>query len=79
MQVLQEDHPALSPELIFSMATQGGAKTLGVSQRLGGLAPGLEAKLLAIDFRGSVSDVYPFLVNTGKAITLDWLEAGNAG
>ena len=77
MQVLQEDHPALSPELIFSMATQGGAKTLGVSQRLGGLAPGLEAKLLAIDFRGSVSDIYPFLVNTGKAITLDWLEAGN--
>lgn len=79
MQVLQEDHPELAPELIFRMATLGGAETLGVSQRLGGIAPGLEAKLLAVDFSGSAAEVYPFLANTGKAIPVNWLEAGHVG
>jgi cytosine/adenosine deaminase-related metal-dependent hydrolase len=76
MQVLQEDHPDLSPELIFSMATHGGAETLGVSHRLGALGPGLASKMLAVDFTGSATDIYPFLVNNGKAINVQWLEAG---
>jgi len=73
MRVLQEDHPYLSPELIFGMATQGGAETMGVSNRLGSLAPGREAKMLAVDFRGSAAEVYPFLVNSGVEITVTWL------
>ncbi|MDD5759225.1 MAG: amidohydrolase family protein [Desulfobulbaceae bacterium] len=77
MQVLQEDHPDLLPELIFAMATQGGAETLGVTHRLGALAPGLEAKMLAVDYRGSIDDIYPFLVNRGREITVSWLEAGS--
>jgi cytosine/adenosine deaminase-related metal-dependent hydrolase len=77
MQVLQEDHPGLAPELIFRLATLGGAETLGVAARLGSLAPGREAKLLAVDFSGPAAAVYPFLANTGQAIRLDWMEAAN--
>lgn len=77
MRLLQEDHPGLDPALIFTMATQGGAATLGVEQRLGTLAPGREAKLLAVAFSGPAAEVYPFLVNGGQAITLDWLEASH--
>lgn len=75
MQVLAEDHPDLSPERIFSMATLGGAVTLGVTHRLGALAPGLEAKMLAVNFSGSAADIFPFLVNSGKKINVNWLEA----
>ncbi len=78
MMLLQEDHPSVDPELIFSMATKGGAETLGVDQRLGTLAPGREAKLLAIAFSGPAAEVYQHLVNADQAITVDWLEANHA-
>lgn len=79
MRTLQEDHPEVPAELIFRMASRGGAEALGVGDRLGGLAPGLEAKLLAIPFAGRESEVYPFLVNSGEAIDLSWLEVGDEG
>jgi len=77
MQVLHEDHPDLSPELIFRMATRGGAETLSMAHRLGGLSPGRDAKMLAVDFSGPAAEIYPFLVNGGKSINVHWLEAGN--
>ena len=77
MMVLQSDHVRVSPELIFSMATRGGAETLAVAHRLGTLAPGREAKLLAVAFDGAAPDVYPFLVNSGEAIDVEWLETGH--
>lgn len=76
MKVLQEDHPGVSPEQIFAMATWGGAVTLGVANRLGLLAPGLEARILAIDFTGSQGDLFPALVSAGTAQQVTWLEGG---
>lgn len=78
MRVLQEDHPGLAPELIFRMATRGGAETLGVTHRLGSLAPGLTAKVLAIPFTGTEKEIYPFLVNGAEAITVEWPEGSGA-
>ena len=75
MMVLQSDHERVNPEQIFAMATRGGAETLAVAHRLGTIAPGREAKLLAVAFDGAATEIYPFLVNGGEAITVEWLEA----
>lgn len=74
MRVLQEDHPSVSPEQIFAMATVGGASTLGVRSRLGSLTPGQEARLLAIDFSGNLNDIFPFLVSRGIEQKVSWVE-----
>lgn len=74
MKVLQEDHPNVNPEQIFTMSTLGGAATLGVNNRLGSLAPGREARLLVVEFSGQKSDVFPFLVNNGRSQQVSWLE-----
>ena len=74
MAILQADHPGLKPELIFRMATLGGARALKVSQRLGAMAPSLEAKLLAVPFAGREEEIFSFLVNGGQAVAPQWLE-----
>lgn len=74
MKVLQEDHPDVDPEQIFTMATLGGASTLAVDSRLGALAPGREARMLAVPFSGKHSDIFPFLVNNGTAQKVTWVE-----
>jgi cytosine/adenosine deaminase-related metal-dependent hydrolase len=75
MQCLHADHPGLDPELIFRMATQGGAETLGVASRLGALAPLRQAKILSVAYSGAKHELYPFLVDSGQAIATEWLEA----
>ncbi|MDP2105989.1 MAG: amidohydrolase family protein [Desulfobulbaceae bacterium] len=74
MKVLQNDHPEVNPEQIFTKATFGGASTLRVESRLGSLVPGRDARLLAIDFSGQQSEIFPSLVNTGAAQKVTWLE-----
>ena len=74
MAILQADHPGLKPELIFRMATLGGARAVKVSPRLGAIAPGLEAKLLAVPFAGREEEIFPFLVNDGQVVAPQWLE-----
>ncbi len=75
MQVLQGDQPGLDPERIFAMATRGGAETLGVEERLGAIAPGREARLLGVPYDGPAAEIYSFLVNNGRAMNVEWLEA----
>ena len=43
---------AILPEQVFAMATKGGAKTMGLSNRIGSLRPGKRADLAIIDLAG---------------------------
>ena len=48
-EVGQLRHRALHPAELWWLATQGSARTLGLGDRIGNLAPGLEADILALD------------------------------
>lgn len=74
MQLLCADHPQVAPELIFRMATLGGAHTLGRAARLGALAPNHEAKMLSVAYSGPERELYPFLVNSGVTTEVEWLK-----
>jgi cytosine/adenosine deaminase-related metal-dependent hydrolase len=47
MALLREDHPELSPERVWEMATTGGARALGLGLEAGTLVPGARADLCA--------------------------------
>ncbi|WP_051305661.1 amidohydrolase family protein [Desulfogranum mediterraneum] len=77
MQLLHQDHPALDPLDIFAMATLGGAQALGLEDRLGTLAPGCEADILAVPLpaalaggkaAGTPAEVARYLVSGGSSI-----------
>jgi cytosine/adenosine deaminase-related metal-dependent hydrolase len=48
MAALRRDHPELDPALVLRAATLGGAEALGLERRLGSLAPGRRAALVAV-------------------------------
>jgi cytosine/adenosine deaminase-related metal-dependent hydrolase len=48
MAALRRDHPGLDPGLVIRAATLGGAEALGLERRLGSLAPGRRAALVAV-------------------------------
>ncbi len=76
MQIMQEDHPAVDPGEIFSMATSHGAAALGRSD-LGSLAMGKAARILAVEYQDlQLDEVYSYLVTSGQP-RLTWLETGN--
>jgi aminodeoxyfutalosine deaminase len=68
MRLLAEMHPTVSGADIFTMATLGGAVSLGLAHRLGALEPGKDADLLVVPISGSPGNdeqVYQFLVHAG--------------
>ena len=75
MQLLHEDHPALSPEDIFRMATINGAAALEVEGEFGSLAPGKSSAFLAVRNKDAQRDnIYEFLASVGKDVQLEWVE-----
>jgi cytosine/adenosine deaminase-related metal-dependent hydrolase len=77
MRLLREDHPGLSPELVFAMATRGGAEAWGVAPEMGTLESGKRALVLAISCMEKVStttEVFEFLTTAGESIRAEWLE-----
>jgi cytosine/adenosine deaminase-related metal-dependent hydrolase len=77
MRLLREDHPGLSPELVFSMATCGGAEAWGVVSEMGTLEPGKRSLVLAISSMENLytaQDVFEYLTTAGDAIQAEWLE-----
>lgn len=75
MQVLREDHPGLSPEAVFVMASSNGARLLGMEDRIGTIAPGVSSSLLAVCCPAkNESEVLEFLTTAGTDISLEWLE-----
>ena len=68
-----------APQIVFA-ATRGGAAVLGLSDRIGSLAPGKRADIIAVDVRRAhiqpFDDVYSTLVYSVKAsdVTDVWVE-----
>lgn len=75
MQVLREDHPALPPEAVFAMASTNGARLLGITERLGVVAPGASSSLLAVRCPAkNAAEVFDYLTSAGTDVSLEWLE-----
>ncbi len=77
MQILREDHPELSPEKVFNMATVGGAAAWGCDDELGSLAPGKRARFLSVigqDEYKSGLEVLEYLTCTGESVQVNWVE-----
>jgi cytosine/adenosine deaminase-related metal-dependent hydrolase len=75
MQILRQDHPDLSPEAVFAMASVNGARILGVGHRLGVVAPGVSSSLLAVRCPAkNRAEVFEYLTSAGTEISLEWLE-----
>jgi cytosine/adenosine deaminase-related metal-dependent hydrolase len=61
---LRDRFPQVDAKLLFSMATWYGAVALGLSQRVGALAPGLAPGLLAVDIAHAEVDPLPLLLRS---------------
>jgi cytosine/adenosine deaminase-related metal-dependent hydrolase len=78
MRLLRADHPGLSPESVFAMATRNGARILGLPAA-GELAAGRRAAVLAVAAPGITTDrAYDFLTTAGPAAKVSWAEEGRA-
>lgn len=67
MRALAACAPGISPAEIVQMATLNGAHALGLGGKIGALAPGAFADLIALPFSGRIADVYSaVLAHTGS-------------
>jgi len=76
MQILRDDHPALEPAKVFSMATAGGAAAWGRDDELGALAIGKRARFLSISCRDACNSelaVFEYLTGSGESVQVDWV------
>jgi len=76
MRLLREDHPGLSPETVFAMATRGGAEAWGISAEIGSLEPCKQALVLAVSYKeviDSSRDVFELLTIADESVELEWL------
>ncbi len=76
MELVAEDHPAVDPLAIITMATMGGAQALGIEDDYGTLEPGKSASILAVSIASEITDsqdVAEYLVHNGSTATMQWL------
>ncbi|MGR3311381.1 MAG: amidohydrolase family protein [Candidatus Brocadiales bacterium] len=67
MRFLYEHHPDLKPQQILSMATINGAKALGIGDKVGRLAGGLEADITVIEVQRELKvNIYEGLFGAGS-------------
>ncbi len=75
MAILREEHPEVQPAEVLAMASQNGARILGIEGELGVIAPGVSSSLLAVECAAQHSDeVLEYLTTAGLGITLEWIE-----
>jgi cytosine/adenosine deaminase-related metal-dependent hydrolase len=63
MRAFAAAHPGVSPEVIVRMATQNGARALGMEESIGALFRGACADLIAIPFQGGIEDAHEAVVH----------------
>ena len=68
MRALAHRAPSLSPRRILEMATTHGAMALGMAGKVGELAPGALADLIAVPCKGKASGVYDCVLNHHGAV-----------
>jgi cytosine/adenosine deaminase-related metal-dependent hydrolase len=77
MRLLREDHPELSPETVFSMATRGGAEAWGIDSELGTLEPGKHARILKVYCQSNINsseDILEYMTTAGESVQVEWVE-----
>lgn len=76
MRLLREDHPGLSPESVFAMATRGGAEAWEVASEMGSLESGKHSLILAVSNNGKIDspgEIFDFLTSAGESVQKEWL------
>jgi len=76
MRLLREDHPGLSPETVFAMATRGGAEAWEVASVMGSLEPGKQPLILAVSYNDKIDspgEIFDFLTSAGESAQKEWL------
>ena len=63
MRAFAASFPDTAPEQIVRMATEGGARALGMQRRVGGIFHGSAADLIAIPFSGKVGEPWEAVVH----------------
>ena len=63
MHQFQLKHPEVSPETVIRMATQNGAKALGMAGQIGDLSPGSLADMIALPFSGGIDNAFEMLTS----------------
>jgi len=63
MRAFAASFPDTAPERIVRMATEGGARALGMQGRVGGIFHGSAADLIAIPFSGKAGDAWEAVVH----------------
>jgi cytosine/adenosine deaminase-related metal-dependent hydrolase len=63
MRQFAASYPDVAPEQIVHMATQCGARALGLQERAGGIFHGGGSDLIAIPFAGKVGDAWEAVVH----------------
>ena len=76
MRLLREDHPSVSPETVFSMATRGGAEAWGIGSEAGTLEPGKPGRVMSVtlipDCRRE-STLMEYLTTVGESVRVEWV------
>ncbi len=70
MKFLHDNYPGLDPVEIFSMATDRGARALGLGERVGRLIPDMEADIAVIELSRGDGSVYERLLSPESRIIL---------
>lgn len=73
MALVRRAHPALDPREVWSWATEGGARALGVSDRAGRLAPGRSADLVCWDVRDEAARPLEALTSGAASVRGVWI------
>ncbi len=74
MKTLREDHPSLSPQTVFLMATTAGARALGATE-YGELSRGKTSRFLVVEGDGATREnVFDYLTSKGQDISVQWSE-----
>lgn len=77
MQLLRQDHPQIDPAIVLSMATRGGAESLGFGESFGQLSAGMKVSVVAArldDSCDTPDSIYDYLTSAGTAVKVYWLD-----
>ena len=74
MRALAARFPKLASRKILEMATVNGAKALGMAGRIGEISRGAYADLIAVPFRGTLSDVSDAILNHSGPVAASMID-----
>jgi cytosine/adenosine deaminase-related metal-dependent hydrolase len=74
MRTFARNNKSISPRRIVEMATVNGARALGLRRRIGELRPSACADLIAIPFKGRISDTYQAILQHDGDISASMID-----